>query len=158
MLARRLVNMTSDGSPATNFPAEINFLVRQHAFYDESLLSGLTPWEIPESERGIIAHYYMGQRANEGQIHWFITYYDAASNVAYGFACLSDPQEAEWGEIPMEWLEQNIEVGGVFVGGETMSIPFVVKRDLDWEPVVFHELRQDPRFKWINESHNIRPL
>ena len=150
--------MTSSGAPASQFPAETNFLVRQHAFYDDSLLTGLTPWDVDESERGIVAHYYMGQSASAGQIHWFITYYDVDSNVAYGFACLNDPEEAEWGEIPMEWLEQNIEVGNILVGGEPVSIPFVVKRDLEWEPVVFHELRQDPRFRWINESLNIGRL
>lgn len=143
-----------------NFPVERNFLSRQHRFYVPELLTGLSnPRDMPQDERGIIAHYYMGMNTNAsaGKVHWFINHYDAETNISYGFACLGEPLDAEFGDIPMDWLEDWTVSQDVYIHGEPTAVKMIVRRDLDWTPTMFGELRQLPEYDWVNKSLAVSP-
>ena len=52
-------------------------------------------------------HYFIGG------CDWWITEYNKEKDIAFGFACLGDPQNAELGYVSLTELEQ-IRVNGVF--------------------------------------------
>jgi hypothetical protein len=58
------------------------------------------------SETTVYAHYFVAG------CDWWITEYDPAEDVAFGFACLNDPQNAELGYVSIAELESvKLDVG-----------------------------------------------
>lgn len=72
-------------------------------------------------EKVIRAHYFVGG------CDWWLVELDA-NGKAFGYACLGDPDNAEWGYIDLNELEA-VKVGGLFV----------VERDCYWKPVTVGE-------------------
>lgn len=77
--------------------------------------------DIPAEKKIIHMHFFMGG------CDWWIAEYDG-DGTFFGFACLGDPEMAEWGyisyhelmSVKLKWLE--------------------VDRDIHWEPVEFGKL------------------
>lgn len=75
------------------------------------------------AEKMIYLHYFVGG------CDWWIAEYDPATGEGFGYACLGDPQCAEWGYIDLPELEA-LRVQG----------RLVVERDLHWTPCRFGDL------------------
>lgn len=67
----------------------------------------------------IYQHYHC---PNHHGFYWLIAELDEQKKLAFGYACLNDPQLAEWGYIDINELE---DVGAVL--------------NKDWKPVPFRE-------------------
>jgi hypothetical protein len=115
------------------WPAETQRQRRGHAFYPSRPLhtTGATH---DVSGRNIILreHYFAGA------LDWWIAEAETESAedtddpmvLAHGYACLGDPDMAEWGSVNLCELEQ-IRIRSMFV----------IERDLDWEPIAAGEVK-----------------
>jgi Protein of unknown function (DUF2958) len=101
---------------------ETNRLLRGHDF--------LPPWEqltaiprlydtesIPLPDKVIHLHFFIGG------CDWWVAEIDDDEWLAFGYANLNDPQNAEWGYFSLPELEAVVIPPG-----------FVVERDLAWRP------------------------
>jgi hypothetical protein len=85
---------------------------------------------IPEKQ--IMLHYFCGPA------DWWVVEADWRDNLAFGFVCLGNPQDAEWGYIDL------VEIGLLVIGSP--PIHFRVDRDLYWTPKPFSEVWPAGRF------------
>lgn len=77
--------------------------------------------DIPTENKKVVMHFFMGG------CDWWITEFDGVDTF-FGFACLGDPEMAEWGYVSyselrntrVKWLE--------------------VDRDIHWKPIEFGKL------------------
>jgi hypothetical protein len=97
---------------------------RGHRFYptaaEARAIPGLYETEdVPAPDKTLHVHYFVGGS------DWWIAEYDPETGMAFGYACLGDPQGAEWGYPDLTELEAVAVQRGVFV----------VERDLHWAPV-----------------------
>jgi len=87
---------------------------------------------VPTGDKTIWLHYFAGP------CDWWVAEYDPASGDAFGYACLGDPGNAEWGYTNLADLEALHSPGGVAPGhtpGTVRLLPrLLVERDLDWTP------------------------
>jgi hypothetical protein len=74
--------------------------------------------DVPLADKVIHLHFFLGS------CDWYIAEIDDGSWLAFGYANLGDPQNAEWGYVSLPELEA-VRVG-----------PWVVERDLAWTPRV----------------------
>lgn len=102
-------------------PEETKRDLRGHRFYP--VASELT--NVPRlyktdgqkpAETVLHLHYFVGP------CDWWLAEYDSETRIGFGYACLGDPQSAEWGYVSLEELE------GINLGF------LVVERDLHWKP------------------------
>ena len=98
---------------------EVNRARRGHDFYPApGTIAALYGTEgVPIRERIVAAHYFIGG------CDWWVVEYDPDEALAFGYACLADPQCAEWGYVSL------VELEGVLARGV-----FPVERDLLWTP------------------------
>lgn len=80
---------------------------------------------IPFEDKIIHLHLYIGA------CHWYIAEYQPEHRIFFGFANLGDPQNAEWGDIPLDELDE-IDIKGV-----------QVERDLHWKPARFRDIEEE---------------
>lgn len=73
--------------------------------------------KIPIPDKIIYQHYLYPPKDG---FYWLIAELDPREKLAFGYACLNDPMNAEWGYISIQELE---EVGAVL--------------DPDWKPLPF---------------------
>jgi hypothetical protein len=98
---------------------------RGHAFYPPGPLPALYSTERTRArDKEIHAHYFAGS------CDWWLAEYDPDEGLAFGYACLGDPQNAEWGYVHLPELEAVNVRGGLVV----------VERDLDWQPTRFADV------------------
>ncbi len=85
---------------------------------------------VPTGDKTIWLHYFAGP------CDWWVAEYDPASGDAFGYACLGDPDNAEWGYTNLADLEALHSPGGVTPGRPpgTVLPRLLVERDLDWTP------------------------
>ncbi len=79
---------------------------------------------VPLEDRIVSAHYFIGA------CDWWVVELDPVKALAFGYACLGDPQCAEWGYVSL------VELEGVLARGV-----FPVERDLHWAPKPTKECR-----------------
>jgi hypothetical protein len=79
----------------------------------------------PAAEKVLHAHYFVTG------CDWWIAEYDPNTGPAFGYACLGDPNLAEWGYVDLTELEAVAVHDGLVV----------VERDLHWVPVPAREAR-----------------
>jgi hypothetical protein len=108
--------------PATR-PADTQRDRRGHDFYPPTAVAAAIPplygtENTPAAEKVLRAHYMAAA------CDWWIAEYDPATGAAFGYACLGDPQNAEWGYLHLPELEQVNVCSGLLI----------VERDLDWTP------------------------
>ncbi len=102
---------------------------RGHAFFprpEEGLPKLYSTDKTPLEDKLIVAHYFVGS------CDWWVTEYDPENEVVFGYACLGDPQNAEWGYASL------IEMESIAVGPGGL---FIVERDLHWQPVPFRQVQ-----------------
>ena len=75
--------------------------------------------QVAAPDKTLHVHYFAGGS------DWWIAEYDPQTGMAFGYACLGDPQGAEWGYVDLTELEAVAVQRGLVV----------VERDLHWEPV-----------------------
>ncbi len=97
---------------------------RGHRFYPTASeargIPGLYETEhVPAEDKTLHVHYFAGGS------DWWIAEYDPETGTAFGYACLGDPQDAEWGYVDLPELEAVSVRSGLVV----------VERDLHWQPV-----------------------
>lgn len=97
---------------------------RGHAFYPTAQeVAGIPRMYATEDVRAadkiLHLHYFVGG------CDWWFAEYDPATGEGFGYACLGDPQNAEWGYTDLAELEAVSVHGGLAV----------VERDLHWTPV-----------------------
>lgn len=100
---------------------------RGHPFYPapgERLPALYSTEPTPVPDKLIVAHYFIGA------CDWWVAEYDPEDGRAFGFACLGDPQGAEWGYVDLAELEPICVQGGLAV----------VERDMHWTPKTFKEI------------------
>jgi hypothetical protein len=108
----------------TTRPADTQRERRGHDFYPDAEQAATIPplygtEDVPAAEKVLHLHYFAAA------CDWWIAEYDPATGEAFGYACLGDPQNAEWGYLHLPELEQvNVHDGLL-----------IVERDLDWTPV-----------------------
>ncbi len=100
---------------------EVNRELRGHVFYPPADALAAVPAlygteKVPLDDKVIHLHYFVGS------CDWWLVEYDPKERMGFGYVCLGDPINAEWGYVDLTELER-IEVG-----------PFVVERDLHWTP------------------------
>jgi hypothetical protein len=108
----------------TTRPAQTQRDRRGHDFYpDDQQAAAIPPLygteDTPTGDKVLHLHYVAAACG------WWIAEYDPATGTAFGYACLGDPQNAEWGHLDLPELEQ-VSVRHGFL---------IVERDLDWTPV-----------------------
>jgi hypothetical protein len=79
----------------------------------------------PTRDKVLHLHYFVGG------CDWWIAEYDPLTGDGFGYACLGDPGNAEWGYASL------VELEGVAVQRGLL----VVERDLDWKPRAAREVR-----------------
>ncbi len=118
-------------------PLERHRTVRGHDFYPPAevlaRIPGLYGTEpVPTGDKTIWLHYFAGP------CDWWVAECDPASGDAFGYACLGDPGNAEWGYTNLADLEALHSPGGITPGrppGTVRLMPrLLVERDLDWTP------------------------
>lgn len=66
---------------------------------------------------------------------WWIVERDRITNLGFGYACLNDPQNAEWGYVDLTELEAlTITVALATPTGRPWPVDVVVDRDREWTP------------------------
>ena len=55
---------------------------------------------MPVADKLIVVHYYLGA------CHWWLVEYDPDERRGFGYVCLGDPINAEWGYVSLDELEQ----------------------------------------------------
>jgi hypothetical protein len=108
--------------PATP-PADTQRDRRGHDFYPPTGQAATIPGsngteDVPVGDKVLHLHYFAGG------CDWWIAEYDPATGEAFGYACLGDPECAEWGYLDLSELEQVNVRGGLLI----------VERDLYWTP------------------------
>ena len=89
---------------------------------------------IPERDKVVHLHYFVGG------CDWWVVELDSAERpqLAFGYACLGDPQMAEWGYIDLHELAEiwrPPSFGEPRPGGVTSITPaLIVERELGWTP------------------------
>ena len=81
------------------------------------------------ADKVIHLHYFVGA------CDWYIAELDAEHRVAFGYANLGDPQNAEWGYIDLNELRD-------LTARHPVGFPVVVERDLRWTPRRFSEIKE----------------
>ena len=96
--------MSTRHRSTTGSPLERHRTVRGNDFYPPAdklaaipRLYGTEP--VPTGDKTIWLHYFAGP------CDWWIAEYDPASGGAFGYACLGDPDNAEWGYTNLADLE-----------------------------------------------------
>jgi hypothetical protein len=108
----------------TTRPADTQRDRRGHDFYPPTEQATAIPAlygteDTAAGEKVLHLHYFAAA------CDWWIAEYDPATGTAFGYACLGDPQNAEWGYVSLAHLEQ-VSVRSGFL---------IVERDLHWTPV-----------------------
>ncbi len=119
----------------TGSPVERHRTVRGHDFYPPAevlaRIPGLYGTEpVPTGAKTIWLHYFAGP------CDWWVAEYDPASGDAFGYACLGDPDNAEWAtptsptSKPCTPRRHHLRPAGT-----VRPLPrLLVERDLDWPP------------------------
>ncbi len=97
---------------------------RGHRFFPSAAQARAIPAlyeteDVPASDKTLHVHYFAGG------CDWWLAEYDPITGTGFGYACLGDPQNAEWGYVDLTELETIMVQGGLVV----------IERDLHWEPV-----------------------
>lgn len=117
---------------------------RGHGFYPPAM--SVDPWtgravpmpalyateRQPAAQKVLHVHYFVGG------CDWWVAEYDPATGTAFGYACLGDPDLAEWGYVDLPELEALTVHGGLVV----------VERDLHWRPVPAGRAQLPGRRTW----------
>lgn len=93
---------------------------------------------VPLAEKLIKLHYFVGA------CDWWLVEYDPAERIGWGYACLGDPQCAEWGYVPLDELEAIFRPPhfiSAHAGVSGMVPPLIVERDLYWTPRPVKEVK-----------------
>lgn len=102
---------------------ETQRLRRGHDFYPPADATVPRLYETegqPFAEKVLHLHYFAGG------CDWWLAEYDPSEGLGFGYACLGDPDNAEWGYVSLPELEGvNLHDGLV-----------IVERDLHWSPSV----------------------
>lgn len=93
---------------------------------------------VDTADKLVILHYFCGPA------DWWIVEAEREGSVAFGFACLGNEQDAEWGYIELGELAL-IEFDGALItngAGDLVRIipPRFVERDLYWTPKPFRKV------------------
>ena len=83
----------------------------------------------PFDNKIVHLHYFVGA------CDWYIAELDAEHRVAFGYANLGDPQNAEWGYIDLNELRD-------LLASTPQGLPLVVERDLHWTSRPFSEINR----------------
>ncbi|MFL0358596.1 DUF2958 domain-containing protein [Curtobacterium flaccumfaciens] len=81
------------------------------------------------AEKVLHAHFFIGG------MDWYLAEFSADEAVAFGWVCLGDERDAEWGYFSLDELED-------------ISTPFVVERDLQWVPGKASECLPERAWAW----------
>lgn len=122
----------------TRLQVEDTDLRRGHAFFPpDSELNAMPKLYSTESvltrDKLVHLHYFVGG------FDWWIVEVDPDSLIAFGFACLNDPVNAEWGNIDLVELALLYRRGEMMrkeMNGTTALVarpPIIVERDLYWQ-------------------------
>ena len=111
---------------------------RGHDFWPPAeVLAAIPPLygteKVGEADKIVHLHYFVGG------CDWWVVEYDPTERLAFGYACLGDPQMAEWGYIPLDELVEVFKPSRPVVeddipGWTLLVPPIVVERDLNWTP------------------------
>jgi hypothetical protein len=118
-------------------PIEKHRQERGHDFYPSAdqlaqirRIYGTDP--VPTRDKSLWLHYFTGA------CDWWIAEYDPATGDAFGYACLGDPDNAEWGYTNLADLEALYSPSGITRGQHTDTVRLqprvLVERDLTWIP------------------------
>ncbi len=93
--------------------------------------------EIPMEDKVIHAHFFVGG------CDWWISEFDPAEDLFFGFVNLNSPQDAEWGYIDFQELKDiRLRVPVVVNGQRAGTFPVEVEFDLHWTPKPFKEVKR----------------
>jgi hypothetical protein len=97
---------------------------RGHAFYPSATEAAAVPPlyatdGVPFAEKVLALHYF------GGPCDWWLTEYEPATGIGFGYACLGDTEAAEWGYVSLPEIEALCMMRGLLV----------IERDLNWTPV-----------------------
>lgn len=117
---------------------------RGHAFAPPAELAAAIPAlysteATPAEGKNIWLHYFVAA------CDWYVAELDPDSGLAFGYANLGDPANAEWGYVDLGELgavEARARVSGA---GLALSLPLVVERDLYWQPCPFGQIASPGR-------------
>lgn len=133
-----------------SFP-EIHSEQRGHDFYPDNLDTFpplYSTEDMTVSDKTVLAHFFGPSQ------DWWLVEYDPTQNIAFGFACLGDVSNAEWGYFSLMELEfatypQDAAMAGV--QGRVM-LPF--ERDLEFHPKkVLEAIPQKFHMEWWSEPN-----
>ena len=74
---------------------------------------------LPMTEKQVMLHYYAAGS------DWWVCELDPRTGTAFGYVCLGDPYNAEWGYFELNELCSTLI---------PTSPPLIVERDLNWSP------------------------
>jgi hypothetical protein len=135
-------------NPQTPTLTETQRKRRGHRFYPSAVEARKIPafdgpinWA-SRRDQTIHVHYFVGG------CDWWVTNYDPATGMAFGYACLGDPDNAEWGDFYLPELEEvSVPVNIRWTTGSgSLGIP--VERDCYWTKVTAEEANLPGRPFW----------
>lgn len=113
-------------------PIEVNRKTRGHDFYAGTLMDApelevLSNPDLKLAELPIYAHFFGPSQ------DWYVAAWDRDSRIAWGFVCLGDPQDAEWGSFYLSEVEKVKIPFRLGVGPGVLRLYSVVEREVHWE-------------------------
>jgi len=83
---------------------------------------------------------------------WYLIEYDPEEQLFFGFCCLNDPQDAEWGYVDFEELRAIKVPLKMYIEGEVVIVGQVeLECDRHWQPKKFQEIDKVRTFGWLKE-------
>ncbi len=113
--------------------AELRAKQRGHHFYprqaDLAAIPALYSTEdLPLGDRIVWLHYFTGSA------DWWVVEFNPSTGQAFGYACLGDPDMAEWGTFHLPELEELYLAVVNTPEPQRLWPPVIVERDLWWDP------------------------
>ena len=115
--------------------AEAHRHQRGHDFYPPAeVLAGIpalySTENVPPADKVIHLHYFVRS------CDWWLAEYDPPARLGWGYACLGDPDCAEWGNVSLPELESLYQEGHLELDERGRPVRFfptlIVERDLFW--------------------------
>lgn len=114
---------------------EVNREQRGHDFYGGTLMEApnreaMNTEGKPLADLPIYAHFFGSSQ------DWYVAAWDRDTGIAWGFVCLGNPQDAEWGSFYLPEVEAvliPVRLMGLSENPKGINLTTVVERELDWQ-------------------------
>jgi len=107
------------------------------------------PAVVPMGDKIVHLHIF-----GPGLFDWYLIEYDPEERLFFGFCCLNDPQNAEWGYVDFEELRAvKVPLKLQTPEGRVVKVSQVeLECDMHWQPKKFREIDKVQTYGWLKED------